>query len=77
MEQVRGADWCKVGTLQWSDCRFYGRNRRGPTLIAAYDAWVAETASAAACCDSGKLSALGGCVLAPSASALAALGDKR
>jgi hypothetical protein len=47
MEQVRGADWCKPGALQWDDCRYYGRNRRGPTLRAAYDAWVEEGNAAA------------------------------
>ena len=47
MEQVRGADWCRPVTLQWSDSRFYGRKGRGSTLRAAYDAWVEEGAAAA------------------------------
>ena len=32
----------QAGYTAVNDCRFYGRKGRGPTLKAAYDAWVKD-----------------------------------
>ena len=42
LDIVRGADYCKAKTLEWNDCKFYGRHMRGPTLRDAYTQWKAS-----------------------------------
>ena len=48
MNIVRGSDWCKPGTLKWSDRRSGGgRGMPGPTLREAYDRFVQSGKAAA------------------------------
>jgi hypothetical protein len=45
---IRGADWCGIKPLQWTDRKCFGKGRYGPTLREAYDKFV----------DSGKAAAV-------------------
>jgi hypothetical protein len=39
---IRGADWCGIKPLQWTDRKCFGKGRYGPTLREAYDKFVAS-----------------------------------